>query len=332
MCHLDTQNSLEPLQILGCGNIFLKWVKFAFFCGSNSVTKKGFSHGHQRWFCKACGRHFSHPRVDFSNEILRLRFSGKLSSQDIANQLGVSRSTVCRKIRSAPVPEIKALPGKIIALTDTTYWGWNFGVVAIKDAIKGRIVWSKFINRKERVEDYVEGVEWLENNGFEIKCIVSDGLRGLRERLSRYPFQYCQFHQVKTVRHWLTSRPKLDASRELLDLTYFMVHTDRASFEGLFGEWECKWKAFLKERTLHADGKMHYTHKNLRSAYHSIKRNMRFLWTFEELYGLGIPNTNNGIESVFTDLKSILRLHKGISMNTRKTMILEYFSRLNADE
>ena len=50
---------------------------------------------------------------------------------------------------------------------------------------------------------------------------------------------------------------------------------------------------------------------------------MRFLWTFEELYGLGIPNTNNGIESVFTDLKSILRLHKGISMNTRKTMILK---------
>ena len=63
--------------------------------------------------------------------------------------------------------------------------------MAIKDAVKGRIVWSKFINRKERIEDYVEGVEWLENNGFEIMCIVSDGLRGLRERLSRNPFQYC---------------------------------------------------------------------------------------------------------------------------------------------
>ena len=58
---------------------------------------------------------------------------------------------------------------------------------------------------------------------------------------------------------------------------------------------------------------------------------MRFLWTFEELYGFGIPNTNNGIESVFTDLKSILRLHKGISTNARKSMILEYFSRLNTD-
>lgn len=118
-------------------------------------------------------------------------------------------------------------PGKIIALMDATYWGWNFGVVAIKDAVEGLVVWSKFIHRKERVEDYVEGVEWLEKNGFEITCIVSDGLRGLRERLSRYPFQYCQFHQVKTVKHWLTSRPKLDASKELLDLTYFMTHTDR---------------------------------------------------------------------------------------------------------
>lgn len=111
--------------------------KICFFCGSNSVTKKCFSLGHQRWFCKACGRHFSHSRVDFSSEILRLRSSGKLSSQDIANQLGVSRSTVCRKIRSAPIPKIKVSPDIIIVLTDTTYWGWNFGVVAIKDAVKG---------------------------------------------------------------------------------------------------------------------------------------------------------------------------------------------------
>lgn len=243
----------------------------------------------------------------------------------------VVQTTVCRIIKSFPAPVIKTSPDKIIALMDATYWGWNFGVIAIKDSIKGHVVWSKFINRKERVEDYVEGVEWLEKNGFEIVCIVSDGLRGLRERLSRYPFQYCQFHQIKTVKHWLTSRPKLPASRELLELTYFMVHTDRASFEGLFGEWESKWTAFLKERALYTDGKMRYTHKNLRSAYLSIKRNMRFLWTFEEMYGSGVPNTNNGIESMFTDLKSILRLHKGISKNSRKTMILEHFSRLNAD-
>ena len=130
---------------------------------------------------------------------------------------------------------------------DATYWGWNFGVVTIKDHLSGRVVWFKFIDRKEKIEDYTEGVRWLENKQVEILGVVSDGLRGLRERLSRYKFQYCQFHQVKTVKHWLTSRPKLEASRELLDIVYFMTKTDKASFVGLFSEWESKWKDFLRE-------------------------------------------------------------------------------------
>ena len=79
------------------------------------------------------------------------------------------------------------------------------------------------IDRKEKIEDYVEGVQRLENKQVEILGIISDGLRGLRERLCRYKFQYCQFHQVKTVKHWLTSHPKLDASRELLEIIYFMT-------------------------------------------------------------------------------------------------------------
>lgn len=74
------------------------------FYGSSYVTKKGLMHGLQMWFCKVCGRHFSHLRTDSSDEILRLGLSGKLSSQNIANQLGVSRSAVCRRIRSAPAP------------------------------------------------------------------------------------------------------------------------------------------------------------------------------------------------------------------------------------
>lgn len=116
---------------------------------------------------------------------------------------------------------------------DATYRGWNFGAVAIKDHLSGRVVWFKFIDRKEKIEDYVEGVQWLENKRVEILGIVSDGLRGLRERLFRYKFQFCRFHQVKTVKHRLTSRPKLEASRELLDMVYFMSKTDKASFVGL---------------------------------------------------------------------------------------------------
>ena len=303
--------------------------KICFFCGSNNTVKKGFSHGHQRWLCKDCNRLFSQPKRDRNELIHELYASGRFSANDIAKQLGVSRSTITRAIKAFKPEPLLAQPSTIVAMLDASYWGREFGVVAIKDSISGRFLWSKFITRKERVEDYVEGVQHLVSKGFRIAGIVSDGLRGLRERLVSYNFQYCQFHQVKTIKHWLTSHPKLDASRELLDLAYFMRKTDKASFVGLFNEWETKWSAFLKERNIGTDGKTHYIHKNLRSAYHSLKRNMRYLWTFEDYWGTGIPNTNNGIESAFGDLKSLLRRHKGISIDRRKSLILEYFSSHN---
>ena len=213
-------------------------------------------------------------------------------------------------------------PKSIVALMDTTYWGRKFGVVTIKDHLSGHVLWRKFIDRKERIEDYVEGVRWLEEKRHvTVVGVVSDGLRGLKERLSPRLFQLCQFHQIKSVKRKLTSKPKLEASREFLDLVRFMTKTDKASFTGLLGEWEAKWKDFLGERSIGPDGKSHYAHKRLRSAYLSVKRNMPSLWTFEDHYGSGIPNTNNGIESLFTEVKRILRLHKGLSMSRRKLLI-----------
>jgi len=38
-----------------------------------------------------------------------------------------------------------------------------------------------------------------------------------------------------------------------------------------------------------------------------------------------IPNTNNGLEGQFTDLKSKLRNHNGLSKSNRKIFIDEYF-------
>ena len=81
-----------------------------------------------------------------------------------------------------------------------------------------------------------------------------------------------------------------------------LCHTDKDSFIGALEEWYTKWEGFLKERTITEDGKSHYTHKTLRSAFLSLKRNMPWLWTFYEHPELDIPNTNNGIESLNADL------------------------------
>jgi hypothetical protein len=105
-----------------------------------------------------------------------------------------------------------------------------------------------------------------------------------------------------------------------------MTHTDKESFIGLFLSWESKWSDFLKERSYEKKtGKTYYTHKKLRSAYLSLKRNMKYLWTFYDKAELGIPNTNNALEGVFTDLKTKLRNHNGLSKEHRKVFIDEYF-------
>jgi hypothetical protein len=162
-------------------------------------------------------------------------------------------------------------------------------------------------------------------DGHEIVCIVSDGLKGLRERLSGYRYQYCQFHQLQTIKHKLTSHPKLPASIELLDISRLLCRTDKESFEGVMNEWFVRWEAFIKERSTDSNGRSHYTHKNLRSAYLSLKRNMPYLWTFYDNIELGIPNTNNEMESLFSWLKRKLNIHNGMSLERRKMLIERLF-------
>lgn len=105
-----------------------------------------------------------------------------------------------------------------------------------------------------------------------------------------------------------------------------MVRTDKESFVGAFGEWSERWDRFLKERSRDpATGRSHYIHKRLRSAYLSIKRNMLYMLMWDDNIQVGIPNTNNALEGMFTDLKSKFRNHNGFSHRRREKFIDEYF-------
>lgn len=65
----------------------------------------------------------------------------------------------------------------------------------------------------------------------------------------------------------------------------------------------------------------------LRSAYFSIKRNMKRLWAFYDYTDRIIPNMNNGLESIFADIKSKVRVHSGLTRVHRMKLIDEYISR-----
>lgn len=207
---------------------------------------------------------------------------------------------------------------------DTTYWGKKFGVMLFKDAYTGENLLIYFV-KYETNALYKKGIEELVKRGFDIVAIVCDGRRGLFQLFSNIPIQMCQFHQIAAIRRYITKNPKLPASIELKEIVALMVHTDKESFTGALQDWFEKWEWFLNERTINPEtAKSHYTHKKLRSAYNSLKRNLDVLFTWYDHKELEIPNTTNAIDGQFSDLKQKMRNHNGMNMNRKKRFIIEF--------
>ena len=278
--------------------------------------------------CKDCGKQFVGRSRRDKNQVITDYIEGKQTLNQLADKYGVSRKTIRRDLEGMRYVQKISKDKEVTIQMDTTYWGRNFGLMVIKDVLRKKILWRKYVTH-ETVADYVEGVMWLRSHGFKIYGAVIDGLRGLAKALP-FPVQLCQFHQMLIVRRYLTQEPDLDASRELLELVNQITKTDKESFVGMFEEWYERNKDVVNERSHDRRIKKKtppYMRPKLRSAYLSIKRNMPLLWTFYDHPELGLPNTNNGLEGVFSDLKTKLRVHSGIKREQRKKLIDEYLSR-----
>ena len=278
--------------------------------------------------CKECGRRFSGGVRRDKSQVITDYVEGKQTINQLAAKYGVSSKTISRDLKGMRYVQKISKDKEVTIQMDTTYWGRNFGLMVIKDALRKKILWRKYVTH-ETIADYVEGVRWLRSKGFRIYGTVIDGMRGLAQAFP-FPVQLCQFHQMLMVRRYLTQEPELDASRELLELVNNITSMDKESFVGAFGEWYDRNKDVVNERVHDRRIKRKtppYMRPRLRSAYLSIKRNMPLLWTFYDHPELGIPNTNNGLEGIFSDIKTKLRVHSGISREHRKKLIDEYLMR-----
>lgn len=207
---------------------------------------------------------------------------------------------------------------------DTTYFGRVFGVMLFKDAYTGENL-LKYYVKSETNQKYKEGIEKLINMGFTVAGIVCDGRKGLLNLYPDIPTQMCQFHQTAIIRRYLTKKPKTDAAKELKLHVKLLCQTDKESFVGGLHLWHCKWESYLKERSTNPKTlKTQYVHRKLRSAYNSLKNNMPWLYTWYDNIQTRIPNTTNGIDGHFADLKNKLRNHNGLSEVNKKKFIDEF--------
>lgn len=206
---------------------------------------------------------------------------------------------------------------------DTTYFGRGFGAMLFKDAVSGLNLYKIYV-KTETNGLYLQGIEHLKKRGFTILAIVCDGRRGLFQLFPSMPMQMCNFHQVAIIRRYLTKKPKMQASKELWQLTLMLAHTDKESFEGGLTDWYTKWMDFLNERKVDEKGKKRYIHKRLRSAYRSLRTNLQWLFTWYDNIEMQIPNTTNAIDGHFADLKNKLRNHNGLSLQRKIRFIDEF--------
>ncbi len=210
---------------------------------------------------------------------------------------------------------------------DTTYFGRNFGVMVFRSHTIHRNIFWRYLPY-ETIHAYQEGIEYLQSLGWNISGIVCDGRRGIFNAFGSIPVQMCQYHQMAIITRYITRNPLLEAGKDLYQIIRKLAKVHESDFVYYLNEWYDNWAEFLVEKTVHPEtGKWHYTHRRIRSAFRSLKTNLPYLFTYQKYPELGIPNTTNGLEGVFSNLKTKLRVHAGLKRNRKIKVIDQYLSK-----
>ncbi len=202
-------------------------------------------------------------------------------------------------------------------MEETRLWG----VLVFRDQANKENLWWKFID-EEKIYHYKEGKDFLISLGYSILSVTCDGFSGLPELFSPIPVQFCHFHQAQIVRRYTTLNPKIEAGHELLNLVKTLTLSTEKIFEHGLNIFIDKYRTFLNEKTMNPETReSFYTHKKLRSAVRSLQVHLRMLFTFERFPHLQIPTTTNSLESHFSHIKDVVRIHRGLSLTLKQKMI-----------
>lgn len=188
--------------------------------------------------------------------------------------------------------------------------------------LKRNIWWNEVPS--EKVAHYHYGRKILEERGWIFKAAVVDGRRGLAAVFKDIPVQVCHFHQLQTITRYLTRRPKTEAGQELRRLALTLTETTENIFTAQLLAFEKKWKRFMNEKTsILGTNRWYYTHKNVRGAFLSLKRNLPNLFTYQKYPAITIPNTTNTIDGCFASIKKKVGAHHGLRKDRRFKVISE---------
>lgn len=307
-------------------------------CHFSTVVKKGTtSSGRQRYKCKNCGKSWTtkpHPQI-LAKKIWHNLVFHNLNIEELSKKYGLCERTIRRKSDLYDPPEI--IPNEndkntVVIAMDVTFFKRTGGVLTVINAHSGKALYMAKTGPYETVWDYEKAIRTLLEYGVKPKAAVVDGKKGVIKMLESYGLhvQMCQFHQKKIIRTYIRKDPILAENRSIKDISDALTHTHHKMFEAMVYVWRAVNFNWLNERTYFKDDsndkKWEYTHKDSRSAINSLFRNLPYLFTFEDYPELNIPNTNNKIEGIHSELKRRLANHRGLKKDQKIKFIRIFLS------
>jgi len=248
----------------------------------------------------------------------------KQTLEQLAERYQHSHIWVRKQLDTVATPTSTITPRPTVIIADTTFWGRHYGVCVFRAWPLAENIWWNEV-ASELMAHYRYGKQILEEKGWKLLGAVVDGRRGFLGVFEDIPVQICQFHQIKRVTTYLTSRPRTEAGRELRALVLTLTKTTEEVFTAALTVWHTKWESFLNEKTEYAytngKKKWEHTHKNVFSAYHSLEKNLPYLFTYQKYPELNIPNTTNSLDGSFSALKKKLSVHHGLRKDRRYKVI-----------
>ena len=301
------------------------YLKTCLKCRSKNTKKDWKRKWRQSYKCKRCWYVWiSKSRIVRKIDIKKLYadFSEhKQTYKELWVRYNISIKTVQKYLDSHSSIEKNSKPSSIILLIDTTYF-WTFGLMVFKDSITKDVLNYKIVDYETNIA-YKQWINELIKLWWTIKAIICDWRKWLLGGFWEIPTQMCQFHQTQIIRRYITRKPVLSANIELNEIVKWLTRTDKWTFEICLESWHKKHHVFLNEKWINTKWKEYYIHRRTRSAYFSLKRNLKYLFVYQDyLWKLDIPNTTNGIESLFSHIKYKVNLHRWLRKDRKLKLII----------
>ncbi len=292
-------------------------------CGTRMKRNGTTKAGTQRWRCGRCGSS-SVRRIDNSAKLLK-RFVGWLLSKSSQSELGMPartfRDKTSRFWRLWPILPVCDEVHHVVYMDGL----WLARKAVLLIACTDEYVIGCHLARSENSKDW----SCLMQRIAPPDVLVCDGGGGIEKaRKASWPetrVQRCTFHAFEQVKRCTTTRPNLQAGVELYGIAKGLLQVgsreDAAVWLASFSDWCTRWQGFLKERTV-VDGRSRYKHERLRKARRGLERLCRegtlFTYLDENLVEGGyVSRTSNKAESLNRQMRQMLNLHRGMSIDHR---------------